>query len=66
MKELNLKHFNKKDLYEWEEIVDIIEEMENEIETLNEKINEIENDIESNYKRIPMSDYTGDSYDDRF
>lgn len=66
MKDEGFKHFSKKDVYEWEEILGIIEEMEDEIESLKEEISDMEDDIRDNYLHRPMSHYTGDTYDDRF
>ncbi len=44
----------------------VIEDLLCEIGTLEEKIEYLEKDIEDNYISRPRSDYTGDSYDDRF
>ena len=59
MKDEGFKHFSKKDIYEWEEILGIIEEMEDEIVSLNEKISDMEDDIRDNYKPIPLSEMYG-------
>ena len=59
MKDEGLKHFSKKDVYEWEEILGIIEEMEDEIVSLNKKISDMEDDIRDNYKPIPLSEMYG-------
>ncbi len=59
MKDEGFKHFSKKDVYEWEEILGIIEEMEDEIVSLNEKISDMEDDIRDNYKPIPLSEMYG-------
>lgn len=55
MKEYNLDYFKSKDLYTWDEITDIILDMECEIHQLRAKLNDIENDIEDNYQKIPVS-----------
>lgn len=52
-----------------EEIEDLkskIEELKSEIEEWQDKYQELEQDMKDNYIPRPMSDYTGDSYDDRF
>ena len=59
MKDEGFKHFSKKDVYDWEEILGIIEEMEDEIVSLNEKISDMEDDIRDNYKPIPLSEMYG-------
>jgi hypothetical protein len=59
MKDEGFKHFSKKDIYDWEEILGIIEEMEDEIVSLNEKISDMEDDIRDNYKPIPLSEMYG-------
>lgn len=37
-----------------------------EYDTLKEEYEDFKRDIEDNYVHRPMSNYTGDSYDDRF
>lgn len=59
MKDEGFKHFSKKDVYDWEEILGIIEEMEDEIVSLNKKISDMEDDIRDNYKPIPLSEMYG-------
>lgn len=59
MKDEGFKHFSEKDVYEWEEILGLIEEMEDEIELLKEKISDMEDDIRDNYKPIPLSEMYG-------
>ena len=44
----------------------IINDLLYEIRHLEEKIKHLEQDVEDNYIHRPMSDYTGDRYDDRF
>ena len=65
MKDYDLKHFQEKDIYSWEEIVSIIEDMENDIIRLEEKKNDLESDIEYNYKPIPKHEQY-DIYDNMF
>lgn len=45
MKDYELKHFKEKDIYEIEEVLKIIKDMEMEIDILQEKIEELEQDI---------------------
>ena len=66
MRDYNLKSFTEKDLWEWDEIIGKIEDLESEIDRLEEKYNDLEEDLENNYTHRPMSDYTGDRYDDMF
>ena len=59
MKGYNLDHFKKKDIYEWDEVIGIIEEMESEIHTLKLEREELERDIEDNYKPISHAEQAG-------
>ncbi len=45
-KDYNLDYFKEKDLYTWEEVISIIEDMECTIHTLEEKIKEYEREPE--------------------
>ncbi len=45
-KDYNLDYFKEKDLYTWEEVISIIEDMEGTIHELQEKIEEIEREPE--------------------
>lgn len=56
MKNYNLESFKEKDIYSWEEIISIIEDLECELHIKEEKIEELENDLESNYKKISLSE----------
>lgn len=56
MKNYNLESFEEKDIYSWEEIISIIEDLECELHTKEEKIEELENDLESNYKKVSLSE----------
>ena len=49
-----------------ESITAIFEDLICEIDRLEEKYEDLEQDMEDNYIKRPMSDYTGDRYDDRF
>lgn len=49
-----------------ESIKSIFEDLIYEIDRLEEKYEDLEQDMEDNYIKRPMSDYTGDKYDDRF
>ena len=44
----------------------MIEDLVCEVDRLKEEAEDRERDIEDNYVHRPMSDYTGDVYDDRF
>ena len=56
IKNNNLDSFKEKDIYSWEEIISIIEDLECELHIKEEKIEELENDIESNYERVSQSE----------
>jgi hypothetical protein len=56
MKNYNLESFKEKDIYSWEEIISIIEDLECELHIKEEKIEELENDLESNYKKISLAE----------
>lgn len=43
-----------------------VEELINTVEHYKQEIRELKQDPDDNYIRRPMSDYTGDSYDDRY
>ncbi len=43
-----------------------VEELINTVEYYKQKIKELKQDLDDNYIHRPMSDYTGDSYDDRY
>ena len=55
MKEYNLEYFKSKDLYSWDEIIEVITDMEIDMVNLKDKITDLELDLESNYERIPVS-----------
>lgn len=56
MKEYNLDNFKEKDIYTWDEIIEIIENLEADKKYYKDKVRELEEDIEYNYKKIP-TDY---------
>lgn len=57
---------SKADLVTYDDIVSMIEDLTCEYEVLQEKYDDFKQDVEDNYVSRPMSDYTGDAYDDRF
>lgn len=60
---------DKKDLVGYideDGILSMIEDLICEIDRLKEEAEDREQDIQDNYIHRPMSDYTGDVYDDRF
>lgn len=65
MKEYNLKSFKEKDVYTWDEILDIIQDLESEKFRLEEELEDLKQDMEENYKRIPISEQY-EVYDDDF
>lgn len=56
MKDYNLKSFSQKDLYDWEEIVGIIEDLEFENKHLQEAIEDLEQDMQSNWRPITQAE----------
>ena len=65
MKEYNLKSFKEKDVYNWDEILDIIQDLESEKFRLEEELEDLKQDMEENYKRIPVNEQY-EVYDDDF
>lgn len=59
MKGYNLDSFQTKDLYTWEEIIEVIEELESNLYEANEKLNELERDLRDNYKPISFAEQVG-------
>lgn len=57
---------SKAELVTYEDIVSMIEDLTCEYGVLQEKYEDLERDLEDNYIHRPMSDYTGDVYDDNF
>lgn len=56
MKEYNLKSFKEKDVYTWNEILDIIQDLESEKFRLEEELEDLKQNMEENYKRIPANE----------
>lgn len=65
MKEYNLKSFKEKDVYSWDEILDIIQDLESEKFRLEEELEDLKQDMEENYKRIPANEQY-EVFDDDF
>lgn len=65
MKEYNLKSFKEKDVYSWDEILDIIQDLESEKFRLEEELEDLKPDMEENYKRIPANEQY-EVFDDDF
>ena len=59
MKGYNLDSFQNKDLYTWDEIIEVIEELESNLYEANERLTELERDIEDNYKPISYEEQVG-------
>ena len=59
MKGYNLDSFQTKDLYTWDEIIEVIEELESNLYEANERLTELERDIEDNYKPISYEEQVG-------
>jgi hypothetical protein len=59
MKSYNLDSFQTKDLYTWDEIIEVIEELESNLYEANERLTELERDIEDNYKPISYEEQVG-------
>lgn len=57
---------SKAELVTYEDIVSMIEDLTCEYGVLQEKYEDLERDLEDNYIHRPMSDYTGNVYDDNF
>lgn len=56
MKEYDLKSFKEKDVYTWDEILDIIQDLESEKFRLEEELEDLKQDMEENYKRISVEE----------
>lgn len=57
---------SKGGLITYGDIVSMIEDLTCEYNVLQEKYDDFKQDVEDNYVSRPISDYTGDAYDDRF
>lgn len=49
-----------------EDLVCMVDDLVCEYDVLQEEYDDFKQDVEDNYVSRPMSDYTGDAYDDRF
>lgn len=56
MKEYDLKSFKEKDVYTWDEILDIIQDLESEKFRLEEELEDLKQNVEENYKKIPVNE----------
>lgn len=65
MKDYNLQSFKEKDVYSWDEILDIIQDLESEKFRLEEELEDLKQDMEENYKRIPANEQY-EVFDDDF
>ena len=65
MKEYDLKSFKEKDVYTWDEILDIIQDLESEKFRLEEELEDLKQDMEENYKKIPVNEQY-EVFDDDF
>ena len=65
MKEYNLKSFKEKDVYSWDEILDIIQDLDSEKFRLEEELEDLKQDMEENYKKIPANEQY-EVFDDDF
>lgn len=52
MKGYNLESFKNKDIYTWDEIIGIVEELESENYNLKEELKNLQQDMEDNFKRV--------------
>lgn len=59
MKGYNLDHFKEKDVYTWEEILGIIEDIEGELHSLQEEYDDFKQNVEDNYKPISYAEQVG-------
>ena len=61
-----INYKSKGRLVTYDDIISMIENLTCEYEVLQEEYDDFKQDVEDNYVSRPMSDYTGDTYDDRF
>ena len=59
MKGYNLDHFQEKDVYTWEEIIEVIQNLESELHSKEEELENLEQDLKDNYRPIPVSEQYG-------
>lgn len=65
MKDYNLKSFKEKDVYSWDEILNIIQDLESEKFRLEEELEDLKEDMDENYKKIPANEQY-EVFDDDF
>lgn len=65
MKDYNLQSFKEKDVYSWDEILDIIQDLESEKFRSEEELEDLKQDMEENYKKIPANEQY-EVFDDDF
>lgn len=56
MKKYDLDCFKKKDLYTWDEILDVIEDLIYENKNLKEELKDLEEDVASNYRPLTVAE----------
>lgn len=54
----------RKDLVSIDELIELIQDLKGEYDSLQEQYDDLKQDMEDNYVHRPMSDYTGDARDD--
>ena len=59
MKDYNLDHFQTKDVYTWDEIIEIIENLESELHIKEEELENLEQNLKDNYRPIPYAEQVG-------
>lgn len=59
MKGYNLDHFKKKDVYTWDEIIGIMEDMESELHSLQEEYDDFKQDVKDNYRPMSYAEQVG-------
>lgn len=64
IKKTNTNYKIKNNLLPIENVVEIIEDLLNEINSLNEKLEDLENDVRENYRPIPVAEQYGISDED--
>lgn len=56
MKDYNLESFKEKDIYTFDEIIDIIENLEDELYRKEEEFEKFKQNIEDNYKQLTIEE----------
>ena len=59
MKDTGLDRFKSKDIWEWEEILNTIQAMQDEIDSLNDDLKNLKQDVEDNYKPVSYAEQVG-------